>query len=980
MNGRTLRWLLLSACLVASAVTAQDIDLGKDVSEYRRFLIYPHLHRGFQAMEHGDRKVAIAEFERARQLAPRNPQTAAYLADAYQRFGMRAEAERLLAQQGAITPDDPRFQRADVQLASHAAADADAAECDDNGRPLPGCSSQMAYRALHQGDLATAQLALHDPKFAQSQTGIALRRDIAQRAIHLGDAEVASAQFQALQHLDALEPGEARQWLQLLLDRRQWARAIALQREHANIPASTSQSLHLARLLADADQQASLRSLLAATPSQFESAGQEQEWFDLLRRAWPHDPRRLARYQPHHMQVRQHQARVLVPLLLADGAGTSAERLLQAVPEQSLARERLALALMHGDTPAALRRARAMLASSGNDPIQLDALSYQLMQSGADAAAAQLLLDQLLPVGADKTVATGPGMETVWQRLAVLASRMPAAFDAGVRERLATRQPVTQTSLALRSRVVVALQDCDSLLVLAGDLSLPLEAQAWRKLGQCWQDSGKPGLAQYGYQRAWNSQPDAGNARLLAMQAYTATDYPLALGLWDGLQSDMDASELQSAVRAAIDGDNAGLARTWLSRWARAGGERDPEYWWLRAEMAEANAPAQGIIDLDHALALDEQPRYWQMQARLHQRLGQHGDAVHALSKALAQSPDDDALLAELGYAQLRARQPEEARSTLLAAARLRPDDSALAEQLAYLAADAGDNAATGAHLRAAIDAMAAAEGNAPMADNSADADRRFALRREHEQRSRRLTLSADLLEASAGTPSAQVGGSTASYRSFGQLEAGWRLLNGVPDPETLTLYARVFAGSGERTQLLPHQDSTLGVGVRWKPLRRHSVFLAMERQQALDGNTRPGTDTMLRVSASLFGNDRFSDDWHPRGEAWLAQNLYLDVAHLTQRGQTLATADYRLSQHRKLRARMTFEPFGHLQWTASRGAGTHTTELRGGAGVRWNLWYDEDRHNAWRHRISIGLERQYALKTDLRDRHAWALSVGGRW
>lgn len=35
----------------------------------------------------------------------------------------------------------------------------------------------------------------------------------------------------------------------------------------------------------------------------------------------------------------------------------------------------------------------------------------------------------------------------------------------------------------------------------------------------------------------------------------------------------------------------------------------------------------------------------------------------------------------------------------------------------------------------------------------------------------------------------------------------------------------------------------------------------------------------MLRASASFFNGGKYSDEWHPNGSGWFAQNLYLDAA-----------------------------------------------------------------------------------------------------
>ena len=94
---------------VGAPATAQQFDLGVEVDGYRRFLIYPHLQKGHESLQRGDHRRAIAEFERARELAPENAVVAVYLADAYAAGGDRVRADALLTRQLTRTPNDHRL-------------------------------------------------------------------------------------------------------------------------------------------------------------------------------------------------------------------------------------------------------------------------------------------------------------------------------------------------------------------------------------------------------------------------------------------------------------------------------------------------------------------------------------------------------------------------------------------------------------------------------------------------------------------------------------------------------------------------------------------------------------------------------------------------------------------------------------------------------------------------------------------------------
>lgn len=104
--------LALSLALATLGTSAQTIDLGPDGTGFKRFLLYPHLQKGFEAMEQGNRTRALSEFEQARTIAPNNAVVASYLADAYRRFGERARAEALLREQLTRNPGNAQLSKA----------------------------------------------------------------------------------------------------------------------------------------------------------------------------------------------------------------------------------------------------------------------------------------------------------------------------------------------------------------------------------------------------------------------------------------------------------------------------------------------------------------------------------------------------------------------------------------------------------------------------------------------------------------------------------------------------------------------------------------------------------------------------------------------------------------------------------------------------------------------------------------------------
>lgn len=91
--------LALTLALLSTSAAPQTGEIELEETGLKKFLVYPHLQKGFEAMERGNRGRAISEFEQARTLAPNSIAVTAYLAEAYRRFGERARAEALLTEQ-----------------------------------------------------------------------------------------------------------------------------------------------------------------------------------------------------------------------------------------------------------------------------------------------------------------------------------------------------------------------------------------------------------------------------------------------------------------------------------------------------------------------------------------------------------------------------------------------------------------------------------------------------------------------------------------------------------------------------------------------------------------------------------------------------------------------------------------------------------------------------------------------------------------
>jgi bacteriophage N4 adsorption protein A len=168
------------AVLMATAAlaSAQQVELGSDLSGYRRFLVYPHLQQGWESMQRGERDGALAEFEQARRLAPENTAIALQLAAAYRKFGDAKRAESTLRAQLERTPDDARLRNALAELraaAPHPAEALSARACTDRTssscRNATPADPSTALRASPSTTLTAAPRPGAPARTADAKTG-----------------------------------------------------------------------------------------------------------------------------------------------------------------------------------------------------------------------------------------------------------------------------------------------------------------------------------------------------------------------------------------------------------------------------------------------------------------------------------------------------------------------------------------------------------------------------------------------------------------------------------------------------------------------------------------------------------------------------------------------------------------------------------------------------------------------------------------
>jgi len=955
--------LLVMASVWPLCVKSQDAT--GDGSNYQHFKVYPHRQAGYAALRAGDEHAAIAEFTRARELAPQSVDTALDLVEAYRHFGHPDRAQAVLNEQLHYTPKDARLRAA--MLAPAPAA----VDCSRDNRPV--CRAKRGFEDLQAGDIAKTAAELDAPDFARSTEGLALRHALVQRTIYLGDDQQAQTQLATLDAQGQISNDERHQWFTLLLKQGKFDAARQLQsRGGLDGP---EQDLAMAQAIRNHGERKLLASYMAARQPAFAGEKDERQWVNLLAQAARDQPALLDHYTAHYPANATWQAQLSLSLAMARGDHAVARSMLARLPAERFREERFGLDVEQGRYVEAKGQAEALIAQPEGYRL-LDPLSYRLMETGAFSESKQILLDAYPFAG-------NPHSAALFSRLAVLAGKQPALFSADDHARL--RRPLQSMPLRIQQlHILGSLRDCDGIRQVMADMSPDYPADMWRQLGDCY-GSERPGLAEYAYARASKLNLDSEATRALAYQAYSAQDYETAMQAWRSVPgAHMQQADLIAAATTALTIHETAVARSWLDSYAAQGGKQDATYWWLRAQADEPHDPAMARNDLENAVALHPDARYYTRLAALQSQAGDAQQALLSLQRASVLAPDDSKLTASLGYAYLQAGAPDKAVVAFERAHQADPENAGLTRQLLYVHQKLGDNAQARLYAAQAIDQFdTASDVSTDGTDGQANDqdDQRFALRRLHEDLGRRWSFNADMSLGDTVSSAANTVAPGVSYRSYAQLEAQYRLLSGA-DTNTLAAYARLFAGSGASGSVWPVHAAMLGVGLHWKPLLSQNIILSVEQQTPADNNRNTHNDTMLRASGSWSFGPKLNDDWHASGWGWFTQNFYVDVAHYLRSKQSVLTLDYRFGLQNKLAQGQTIEPYVHLQYTGiDRAQGlSYTRDGRVGLGVQWNLWYGETRYDAYPHRFSVAIEGQHALTSYLRERNAVFLIMRAQW
>ena len=907
--------LALSLGLWAITASAQTMDLGPDATSYRRFLIYPHLEKGFDAQARGERGRALAEFEQARALAPDNPAVALHLAQAYRHFGEPARAEAVLREQLTRNPGNKALSKALDGLRARVSA----------SELLPALSMTFIAETSHPapGRKPRAERVPNAParKAASHVKALPSSRALAPAAAAPRKAEPAYAfadrAYKASgkgHHAAAVLA--ARQAVRLAPDNRAYRALLVYelmetgQLEEAD--AAASQAPPLLRALGGGDEllmrQKQVRERLALTSFEASrraaAAGQTEAAAQASRQA--------IAYAPGLMSYRLQ----LVGVLLAAHQWPEAEQAAsQAVhdfgPQPALLGLRAYALQRAGQRPAAAADLDSALAGPALSADEQQTLRLMATDAALSANEPQKALDLLAPLA----LASGTDEAVNSRRAVALQLSSQDGASAGA----------AQAPAWLTPRVICdagsSTPACDVRLGEAPpDPAYPVAQAAYEAFNVKNYD-----VAASKAQEAVALSPGNRQYRTLRINALIAGDQ-LA-------QADQELTDFLSVSPDA--GDMLALRSTVRQKLGQPSlAAQDAE-----AALRSGSLPAASQISMLVQLDRKKEARERFAAAR---RDGAFASQPEADTAYLAlQTGDDAAALNAFGEASSSRTLP----------------DSAL-QDAAYAAGRLGRNEESVDYFKRAVDASEA--GQFPLAPQKL-----LEVRRAIADRSRNSGvygsvtyrgISPSGFSLTPGAPNDSIqSGVEAYWRPFGYRDGRLvELYGGL----TATLYSKAGLTTGA-----PSAEAALGARV--KPLADANLVFALERRLAIGDKAQ--TDWLARAGYSWSqGMDLRVDrpDW------WSAQ-VYAEAGRFIQAKQSFATFEGQAGRSFRLDA---FQPrlviFPHLVLGADRNTGYlpgQRNAVGAGVGTSLRYWFNEDKYSAPRSYWDVSLQYRGRISGDER-------------
>lgn len=487
-------------------------------------------------------------------------------------------------------------------------------------------------------------------------------------------------------------------------------------------------------------------------------------------------------------------------------------------------------------------------------------------------------------------------------------------------------------------------------------------------------------------------------------QAYAleaAGDSSAALKHWSLVPLDemTDNARLTAAHSALASGDGA----TAESYWQQAS-LHSADDWALGAAIAEANQqPALALQRQRQALTLQPSAEHYYTAALTAERAADHEQSTRWLADAVRLAPHQPRYRAEYGMSLASADTPlvrAQAIPYLERATQDYPEDYLLGETLAWRYNEVSDSAASRQEFKRVIDLEQTLE---DAGDDRNLQVRLYRQRKAYQTLTQRdsFTLSSSWVPEGTSTndnlrPDGRNDRQRRAMSQNVQVALWDHALGEEPNRNgrTLSVYSRILFGGSGRSSYAKSMGA--GVGLRYKPFGAYNLNLYGElyhQRQINDydydhltlGNLlNPGkvssnysdlrnhaqssNDLLLRATASFLDQGRYRNDWRVDEDDWDERLLYLDAAWWTHAGDHQWLSRFQQGHAWKLpvNTSQTIMPYGVIQFSSQDPNNDWRQDLRVGAGLRWQMWFDGSRYFAYNAKLTVRTEYQRAVGGNL--------------
>lgn len=987
---------LLALLLVPSMALAKaNFPAGEGLSEYRQFLLFPYVDKAYKLMDKQDYAGAVENWHYALEVSPHNEVVSKELVTAYLALEQYQKAFHLVEERQAYFGEHSWYQieinvltKALAQqhgdLLPHAIALLDKPELNENEksavlsavldyhvaqnemtqafelrrRYLSIDSSNFtwhlsyAYALLNTGRLSAVATLLTEPAFAQSEAGIEIARELLNAYVARDDESNAIKWLKYLEAESELTVKDNLLWSNILLEQGDYDGAAGrLIPYKSNIEAQ----IQLAFIdMAVKDELGTARALRQI--KKLMTNAEQERLLIRLASELAQSNARLAR-QAYGYQVRFIENETLwqnkvINIALAHQDYDVAEELLKQQTTSSGQQAKLLtiyLAQRQWSQALPVIQRQYQQASGSQKLVKLDTYSYVLLQLGKDKSAKTLLM------------AHYPFAGTTAQRQNQLLARLWSL------EGELTSQDLTVLAAANQSLPASAKGQLSQLLAQRGDCQsaqamMPSKPsrQQLMTLAYCYQKQSSPFAYDF-FLAADNIKSDRASAAPLAYYDAKYGDLQAAYERWLGLsQRPLPAADYLAAAYTALTVVQGAQAQAWLDQYLALEGERSEPFLALQAQVHELNQQPEQALPIWRQLYQSHPKREYVLAIA---RLAEPNEAQAILEKSLIWLPQDTEVLSQLSLYAAKQEDYLQAADYLEQVVAQTPDNYPLFEQLAYYHYFAGQRQQAQQWLAQALDAK-----DYYLQHGEGYEQQLYHLKRFNTELQRRYALRIDYWAGDNAVPSHLVIGandSTKKYSNYWNVELDWLDKKQVNAWGEWVWYGRLFGQAESNSHVFkPGGVSSISVGLRYKPLRNVNWNFFIEPMYRFDQDT---ADLMLRTTASLISNPKYSGDWHPGSDAyWLEQDLYLDASYLTHDESYALLAKYSVGPHFKLASSMarasSLRPYVMAQASTS----DLGEDTRAGVGLSYHFFSGGSERMAYKQKSSVEVEYHHSFSTYL--------------